>query len=234
MKDLETKVPAVEEECIASDSAEEAREGNTGQKEKGAIRNFFSKPRTFFGGVFLGLILGIVGTYAFINYNPPDEKPITDSVVMKEAICQVNELATASYTYTIAEAVTDSNKFYGVTMPFTDNKFVVVCSGEVKAGVNLDSVDIDATDDAVTVKLPEPEILSNEVNPYSFEVVHEGNNFLNPFHMSDFTGWYKDHSEGMSERAKTSDVLTKAQENAQSSIRGVLDPMLAGRPLSFI
>lgn len=76
-------------------------------------------------------------------------------------ISQINELATASQTYTVVEKVESNSKLFDtIDIPFSENFFILTYMGELKAGVNLDEAQVALEGTTVKVSLPQATILS--------------------------------------------------------------------------
>lgn len=179
---------------------------------------------------FVGFILGVVATIIVI-YTAFDigrnhelaQGDEYDLVVLQEKIEQCNELATASYLYTDAELFKE-----GIDIPFlTGKEFILKYSGSIKAGVNLDDVEIERDGQGVVlVKMPPSYIISHELDENSFEVLREHETIFSSIKIEDVQGFRAKQKERMEERARMSGVLEEAEENARSSIRSILEVSL--------
>ena len=91
-----------------------------------------------------GLVIGIVGTLFFSNYNPADKEVPENASVVFGRIVEQNELVSVSQDYNIVDKQSDANSFFGLfDIPFTGNSFWYRYAGTIKAGVNLETADID-------------------------------------------------------------------------------------------
>lgn len=165
-----------------------------------------------------GLVLGIVGTLFFSNYNPVDTKGETASVVFGRIVEQ-NELVSVSQDYNIVDKQSDANSFFGLfDIPFTGNSFWYRYAGTIKAGVNLETADISEQGDKVTITLDPAYIISNTPNMETSGVLEENNNVLNPIQVGDvdeFQRWCVEQSE---EQAIEGGLLDEAQAEAESQL----------------
>ena len=180
-------------------------------------------------GALAGLVVGAFTVFMLFTYNPPDKEEGTqvDVAILMNEITQINELATASQTYSVVEKVESNSKLFDtIDIPFSENFFILTYTGEVKAGVNLDEVQISLEGQTVKVVMPCATILSNAIDTSTFEVLHEQNNFINPIGVEDVTQ-YIDQSRQEAEAAAISgDVINEAQANAEASIRALLGAAL--------
>lgn len=62
----------------------------------------------------VGLIVGIVGTLFFANYNPPDKGVPENASVVFGRIVEQNELVSVSQDYNIVDKQSDSSSFFGL------------------------------------------------------------------------------------------------------------------------
>ena len=152
--------------------------------------NLSKKAKLIGIGAAIGLVIGAFSVFMLFTYNPPDkqEEPNVDVAVLMSEISQINELATASQTYTVVEKVESNSKLFDtIDIPFSENFFILTYMGELKAGVNLDEAQVALEGTTVKVSLPQATILSDAIDTTSFKVLHEQNNFLNPIGVEDVT-----------------------------------------------
>lgn len=180
-------------------------------------------------GAAIGLAIGAFSVFMLFTYNPPDrqEEPNVDVEVLMEEILQINELATASQSYTVVEKVESNSRLFDtIDIPFSENFFILTYTGEVKAGVNLDEVQVSLEGTTVKVVLPQATVLSDAIDTSSFNVLHEQNNFINPIGVEDVTQYIDESRQEAEAAAISGEVLSEAQANAESSIRTLLGAAL--------
>lgn len=180
-------------------------------------------------GAVIGLIVGAFSVFMLFTYNPPDkqEEPDVDVEILMEEITQINELATASQSYTVVEKVESNSKLFDtIDIPFSENFFILTYTGDVKAGVNLDEAQVSLEGTTVKVVLPQAAVLSDAIDTSSFNVLHEQNNFINPIGVEDVTQYIDESRQKAEAAAISGEVLSEAQENAASSIRTLLGAAL--------
>lgn len=205
------------------------------KSEKGQlarINETKKKAKYLGGGLLIGLLIGIAATFTLLTYNPPDEpepEPQLDVAVLLADVKQISELATASETYTVVEKVEKKNDkvfFDLIDVPFTDNFFILAYEGTIKAGVNMDEVQISLDGKTVHVTMPQAAILSDAIDTSSMKVLHEQAGMFSEIHVED-VAQYLDKSRQEAEAAAVSGtVLQKAQENAEMSIKAILEAAL--------
>lgn len=180
-------------------------------------------------GAAIGLIVGAFSAFMLFTYNPPDkqEEPNVDVEILMEEITQINELATAAQSYTVVEKVESNSKLFDtIDIPFSENFFILTYTGEVKAGVNLDEAQVSLEGTTVKVVLPQATVLSDAIDTSSFNVLHEQNNFINPIGVEDVTQYIDTSRQEAEAAAVSGEVLTEAQDNAESSIKALLGAAL--------
>ena len=92
------------------------------------------------------------------------------SEMIREEIRDIGELATEEYEYTAVETYDESKSFNGFEIPFTQSKFIFSYDGNIKAGIDYSSIEVEK-DDAkkqVLITLPKAKILSSEIDEKSF------------------------------------------------------------------
>lgn len=166
----------------------------------------------------IGLVLGIAGTLFVSNYNPSDNIGASASAVFGRIVEQ-NELVSVSQDYSIVDKQGDSASFFGLfDIPFTDNSFWYRYEGTLKAGVNLETAEIDAQGNNLTITLDPAYIISNTPDMDSSGVLEERNNVLNPIEVGDvdaFQQWCVEQSEA---QAIEGGLLDEAQSEAENQL----------------
>lgn len=166
----------------------------------------------------IGLVLGIAGTLFVSNYNPSDNIGASASAVFGRIVEQ-NELVSVSQDYSIVDKQGDSASFFGLfDILFTDNSFWYRYEGTLKAGVNLETAEIDAQGNNLTITLDPAYIISNTPDMDSSGVLEERNNVLNPIEVGDvdaFQRWCVEQSEA---QAIEGGLLDEAQSEAENQL----------------
>ncbi len=180
-------------------------------------------------GCVLGIAVGAFTTCMLFAYNPPDKQDDAElsAIAVMNEIIQINELATASQTYTVVEKVEDANRLFDlVDIPFTDKMFILAYNGEIKAGVNLDEARVEVEGDMVRVVLPAATILSDAIDTGSFRTLHEQAWIFNQINIEDVTKYLNETQRQVESEAAGGKVLAEAQANAESSVRALLGSVL--------
>lgn len=161
--------------------------------------------------------------------NPIVVYPVSPEIkldVIYSEIKEIGELATIEYLFTDAAEFTDSKQFknWNVNIPFTEKSFILKWDGVIKAGVKLDLVSIEVSENEkkITVSIPAAEILSYQVNTDSVEVLDEKDNIFNKISVNDKIKFDAATEEAMKKRAIENGLLEKAQANAEEILLRLL------------
>lgn len=85
----------------------------------------------------------------------------------------VGELVTQSAYTTVVESTDDANKLFGIDIPFTQTKYIYNYDVIIDAGYDFSQVKWKVRDNKIEVDMPEPIVISNEINLDSLVVYHE-------------------------------------------------------------
>lgn len=171
------------------------------------------------------------------------EQPVVVNDVSPQIILQkiqselsdISELASIQYLYTDAAKFTDSRQIKNWNIPFTEKSFVLKWSGTIKAGVNLEKIDIDVKEHEkkVVISMPAAEILSYETG--IVEVLDEKNNIFNSISVDDKIEFDAETEEEMKQTAIENGILLHAQANAEDIIKRLImiNPELEEYEIAF-
>lgn len=168
--------------------------------------------------VVIGLVLGIVGTLFVSNYNPPDNIGDQASVVFGRIVSQ-NELVSVSQDYNITDKQEDASSFFGLfDIPLTNNSFWYRYAGTIKAGVNLQTAELQTSGNTLTITLDPAYIISNTPDMEKSGVLEENNSVFNSIDVGDvdaFQQWCREESEV---QAVEGGLLDDAQAEAEDRL----------------
>lgn len=198
--------------------------------------NFAKIIKSFFIGFLIGIIVLSIcihtGVFSKILPTSSDHQNI-DVTVLEEKISGLSELATAEYIYTNATKVKNTKRLLSHDIPVTSNQFIVKYSGKIIAGINVDQIKFEVNDDNIFVKLPSPNILSNEIDQNSFEYLDKDNNIFNPFDPEDVTFFESKQKKLMKKQAIKAGIYKKAIKNAKTSIKNLILDIYPNADISF-
>lgn len=164
----------------------------------------------------------------------PTAPEISLSVIESE-IRNIGELSTVEYVFTDAAKFSDSKQIKDWNIPFTEKSFVMKWDGSIKAGINVDNIDvnIDVENKEIVITLPQAEILSYEVDESSIEVLDEKDNVFNSISVDDKVNFDSSTKEAMIQRAIENGLLEKAQKQAEVIIAGLLTGLAEDYTITF-
>ncbi|MDQ3638405.1 MAG: DUF4230 domain-containing protein, partial [Actinomycetota bacterium] len=152
-----------------------------------------------------------------------EERPAqtTTGPVVVEGIQDLDQLATVRWTESVP--VTRESGGSQLKRILTGEEVLLVAVGEVEAGVDLskmDREDVRVDGDEVTIRLPEPEILSTNLDEEGTRVYDRDFSLLNLRPDDDLVEEARATAEEKVEAtARENGVLDQAQANAENSIR---------------
>ena len=176
--------------------------------------------------ISMGLGIGI-SRFGFMQGLPfvrplLEERPArTTGPVVVEGVRKLDQLATVRWTESVP--VTRQSGGDVLERLFSGEKVLVIATGEVEAGVNLADVDKDdvrVEGDTVTMRLPEPEILSSSLVEEKTRVYDRDFSALNIRPDDDLVEEARARAiEKLEETARKNGILATAETNAKDSIR---------------
>ncbi len=149
------------------------------------------------------------------------EPQITGDLLASQ-LRSVQELVTVSYYYTNMGRFENQVDFYGWKVPFTTKSFIVSYDGVIKAGVDLEQLQVSIGGGEVTVTLPESRIISHEIPEDSLEVFDESDNLFNHITIEDYTAFTQDQKSAMEQRAVDGGLLDRANQEARTAVDSLL------------
>lgn len=172
-------------------------------------------------GIALVVALQVSGVLAAFNvFGISDSGKSVTNIVVKEQLEEIGELATTSYQYTdIRKNGEDGFKIAGlIDLPFTSNEFYISYSGNIKAGVNMKDAKVSVSLNRVTIDLPDPKILSHEVDEDSVKYLDTRNSVFNPIEVTDRTEARKELKAYAEQKARDGGLLERADGEARASV----------------
>ena len=126
------------------------------------------------------------------------------------------ELVTQNYRYTSADTYKKYLDIDGWTVPFTTDQTVFTYDGVIKAGIDFKAIGIKVDNDAqvITVELPEPYIISHEIDENSFQVYDVKNSVFTETAIDEYTSLIAELKQ------KREDAYNAEPENRENVISG--------------
>ena len=142
--------------------------------------------------------------------------------VLSEKMSDIRELASAEYIFTNAARFTSSKHIKDWKIPLTQKSFVQKWDGVIKAGVDLEALQVTGDGEKLCITLPRAEVLSYEVLTDTVEVLDEKNNVFNPIKVDDKNDFDAETKQEMIDRAIKNGLLDKADKNAEQIITDII------------
>ena len=127
----------------------------------------------------------------------------------------IGELATQSAYCTEVEVTEASRELFGVTIPFTQSKYVYSYDVVIKAGLDFTDVSWSEEDGTIRVTLPEIRVLSNEIDLDSLKVYHEDESLFRNITLEENNAALADLKARAEQDAIGNGLLEEARDNAQ-------------------
>ncbi len=147
-----------------------------------------------------------------------DHQNIT-SHVLDQKLQEIGELATVEYHYTNMGKFENQLDFYGWAVPLTKKSFIVSYDGVIKAGVDISHMASVVKNNEVIISLPEPQILSHEIDFGTLTVYDESRNIFNPISITDYQQFSLDQQAAMEQRVVAAGLLDEARKKAEGAMR---------------
>ena len=145
----------------------------------------------------------------------------TTSPVVIEGVRELDQLATVRVTESIIVTRESGGDFWDRL--FSGEKVLLVATGNVEAGVDLSEIgddDVRVQEDTVTIRLPEPEVLSTSLDEDNTRVYDRDYSALNWSPDEEQVEKARDTAvERIEAAARENGILDTAETNAEDSIR---------------
>ena len=169
------------------------------------------------------LVVMTVGVMFLLGGFQTEAEPTLSSDLIEHQIQEAQELTTTKYHYTNAGAFENQNTYRGWNVPFTKKNFIVSYSGLIHAGINLEDVQVEVDNLDIIVSLPEPSILSHDIDEESINVLDEDSSIFNPIKVDDYKEFSIDQEGIVESQAIERGLLETAAEQARDAITTVLE-----------
>jgi len=166
--------------------------------------------------ILLGIVCIGIGSWQTYNANR--------SRIVNLRMEDIGELSTQAAYFTNVQVISNSRELFGVTVPFTQSKYIYSYDGVIKAGIDFTKLDhnIDSIAKVITVYLPEAYITSVFVDEDSLVIYDESKNIFTPLKLDDIQSSRKQMEIEAVEQAIANGLLLEAAENAKILINAFL------------
>ena len=184
----------------------------------------------------VALIVVLIAVTAVATYSLKDwfdkrtpvieEKTEIDITTIEESIRSIAELATLSYTYTDVCTFSDQKtmSFFGMelTLPGTTKSFIICYDGNMKIGIDASQISVRVYGERITLSMPQAQVLSHAIDEDSVQLLDEKSGLFNPISVTDYTGFITERKQEMEDKARSNDLFTQAQDNAEMQLKALL------------
>ena len=153
----------------------------------------------------------------------------TDPTMIQQGIegklDEIGELATIEYNYTNIATYENNIKFKDWNVPLTTKRFILQYDGTIKAGIEISKIRITAESGVITIKLPEVEIISHEIDESSIQVLDETRNIFNRIKLEDYATFATEQKEVCEQMAIEKGLMESARDNAEKVILNLIQSL---------
>lgn len=175
--------------------------------------------RSFFwimGGALIAACVFVIGLIWLTNrFSLPSNSTAVNHSVVVERVQKVAKLVSSETT--LRDVVIYEDTWYGST-----KRSLVVVTGKVLAGINLDSgtsVQIDDKARRITITLPQPQILGIEIT--EMKTYDEQRGLWNPFNASDRDAIFQNAREQLEKTSRDLKITETTQQSARELLQGM-------------
>lgn len=143
------------------------------------------------------------------------------SATSKLGFEDIGEMATQSAYCTEISMTEADRELFGISIPFTQSKYIYSYDVEIKAGYDFGKIQwsVDEETKTIEVKLPEAQILSNEIDLDSFKVYYEKESIFRPITLEENNTAMKELQETAEKDAIENGLLENARTNAETILK---------------
>ncbi len=175
--------------------------------------------------VFLLIIAIIVGVFFYIKYSFKNKMELLSNAI-EEQLSKILELATVKYNYTNVVSYKDSKKLSGLNLPFTSKSFLIKYDGYIKAGVDLNTVEIELIDTkTIKVTLGKPKVFDNVIIEEEVYIYDEKDSVFNKLRFEDLYEVLVEEKQKMEEVVIEKGLLNDAEKNTKEMLISLLKSM---------
>lgn len=174
------------------------------------------------------ILIAIIIIAGFIGYRKISitRKVNLLSNKVEEKVSKLVELSTIKYNYTNVVEYDDKMQVNGLNIPFTNKRFILKYSGYIKAGIDLNTIDIKVKDkETVEIKMEGAEIFENVISEEDVYFYDERDSIFNKLSFKDLYSVLVGEKEKMKEEVLEKGILNDAEKNGSEIITSLLEGM---------
>jgi len=193
---------------------EMVKEENKEEKKESKLFKIFKKSIKRKIAIFIAIIVLIVAVVIGLRSDI-----FFDSKTTKIGFENIGELATQTAYSTQLGVIDDSRELYGVTIPFTNSKYIYSYDVVIKAGFDFGDIEWNENNNVIEVKLPKAKILSSELDLNSFKIYHENESVFNQITITENNEAMKKLQKTAEENAVANGLLENARDNSETILK---------------
>lgn len=193
---------------------EMVKEENKEEKKESKLFKIFKKSIKRKIAIFIAIIVLIVAVVIGLRSDI-----FFDSKTTKIGFENIGELATQTAYSTQLGVIDDSRELYGVTIPFTNSKYIYSYDVVIKAGFDFGDIEWKENNNVIEVKLPKAKILSSELDLNSFKIYHEDESVFNQITITENNEAMKKLQKTAEENAVANGLLENARDNSETILK---------------
>lgn len=154
-----------------------------------------------------------------------DEKSFLDAHTVEEILKPAGDLVTQRYFYSDVDTFENHKEVFGAKLPLTTDKIIFSYSGVISAGITLKDVkfDVNNLERKITVQLPPPRIVSNEIDEETFTTYEIKNSIFTETKLKEYSeligGLKQDKAEQL---IRDEEFMNSVRDEAKKVITGFL------------
>lgn len=180
---------------------------NTNSKKFSIIKKYLTKKTL---GVITLVIILLAVSFGLGKMSASESK------TTKLGFEDIGELATQAAFCTEVNVTDASRDLFGIKIPFTQSKYIYSYDIVIKAGFNFSEIDFFPKENSMTIKMPQPKILSTDPDFDSFKVYHEDESIFRQVSLTENNDAIKKLEEKAEKGAISNGLLENAKANAEA------------------
>lgn len=169
----------------------------------------------------VAVIVAIIGiAISAVKSQQVKNENMTNTI--QDAMKAIGELATYEYTYHDEANLEEFRQLGGFKIPFTKHSMTIPYDGVIKVGYRISDIDVRVRGKEITIKLPEVEILNNDLD-IDYENVKSDNNIFNPIEPNELGEWKENEQKERLRNAEEMGIYASAETSAREQIRAMLE-----------
>lgn len=183
------------------------------------IRWKFHLPKSPLLRKLLGILLAVVVIVVALSL--VRSTLLNDQKSTKLGFEDIGELATQSAYCTQINVTEAARELFGIQIPFTQSKYIYSYDVVIKAGYDFTGINWGFKDDhTIVVHLPEPKIISSDIQLDSFKVYLEDESIFRQITLEETNAALNEMEENATNDAIANGLYENARANAETILTG--------------